>query len=145
LGDVRLQVVGPARVPSLAGVDDGSGPNNASIVLVAEVGGERLLLTGDIEPSAQATLARTVAGLQVDVLKVPHHGSRFQDLAFLTSLGARWAIISVGADNDYGHPSPDTVAALEEAGQEVLRTDQLGDILVLGTADGGVVRARDFE
>lgn len=145
LGDVRLQVVGPARVPSLAGVDDGSGPNNASIVLVAEVGGVRLLLTGDIEPSAQATLARTVAGLQVDVLKVPHHGSRFQDLAFLTSLGARWAVISVGADNDYGHPSPDTVAALEEAGQEVLRTDRLGDILVLGEAAGGVVRARDFE
>ena len=67
----------------------------------------RVLLTGDVEPSAQAALARDLAGLRVDVLKVPHHGSRHQDLDWLASLGARLALVSVGEDNDYGHPAPD--------------------------------------
>ena len=72
-----------------------SAPNNASVVLVAEVGGVRVLLTGDVEPSAQAALARDLAGLRVDVLKVPHHGSRHQDLDWL-DLARRAAGAGVG-------------------------------------------------
>ena len=66
-------------------------------------------------------------GLRVDVLKVPHHGSRYQDVPFLQSLGARLAVISVGADNDYGHPADATVDALEATGARVLRTDRDGE------------------
>jgi competence protein ComEC len=129
VGDVRLQEVWP--VP---GAPD-TGPNDASVVLVAEVGGVRVLLTGDVEPEAQASLARTLPDLRVDVLKVPHHGSRHQDLSFLTGLGARVALVSAGADNDYGHPAPPTLSAMEESGAEVLRTDLQGDLVV--TARGG--------
>ena len=106
VGEVTLQTVWP-RPGARPGDPAESAPNNASVVLVAEVGGVRVLLTGDVEPSAQAALARDLAGLRVDVLKVPHHGSRHQDLDWLTSLGARLALVSVGEDNDYGHPAPD--------------------------------------
>jgi competence protein ComEC len=113
------------------GPGDGSTANNASVVLVARIGGVTFLLGGDIEPEGQAALARGLPGLHVDVLKVPHHGSRYQDLPFLASLGARLAVISVGADNDYGHPAPETVAALAQTGARVLRTDTDGAVAVV--------------
>jgi competence protein ComEC len=65
------------------------------------------------------------------VLKVPHHGSRYQDLPFLQSLHARLALISVGADNDYGHPAPETVSGLAATGEQVLRTDRDGSVAVV--------------
>lgn len=135
IGDVTLQTLWPR--PG-GGTDPGeSAPNNASVVLLAEVAGVRVLLTGDVEPSAQARLARDLPGLQVDVLKVPHHGSRHQDVGWLTSLGAAVALVSVGEDNDYGHPAPDLLSALDGAGVQVWRTDRSGDLLVVAR-DGGV-------
>ena len=65
------------------------------------------------------------------MLKVPHHGSRYQDLDLLTSLGARLALVSSGADNDYGHPAASTLVALEATGARVLRTDLDGDLVVV--------------
>ena len=65
------------------------------------------------------------------MLKVPHHGSRYQDLPFLQSLGARLAVISVGADNDYGHPAPETVAGPGGHRERVLRTDHDGSVAVV--------------
>ncbi|MCW2737423.1 ComEC/Rec2 family competence protein [Nocardioides sp.] len=130
VGEVTLQAVWP-RPGGPGGDPSESAPNNASVVLVAEVTGVRMLLTGDVEPSAQAALARDLAGLRVDVLKVPHHGSRHQDLDWLTSLGARVALVSVGADNDYGHPAPDLLAALSASGARVWRTDTAGDVVVV--------------
>ncbi len=53
----------------------------------------------------RAFRAHAWAALQVEVLKVPHHGSRYQDLPWLLAPGARLAVASMGADNDYGHPS----------------------------------------
>ena len=125
VGAVTLQSVWPA--PGYAPDD----PNDASVVLVAEVGGVRLLLTGDIEPPVQAQLARLLPDLRVDVLKVPHHGSREQAEDWLLSLGARVAIVSVGTDNDYGHPAPETLDPLAAAGTAVYRTDLDGDIAVV--------------
>ncbi|GAB6986417.1 ComEC/Rec2 family competence protein [Nocardioides pyridinolyticus] len=125
VGAVTMQAVWPA--PGWVADD----PNDASVVLVAEVGGVRLLLTGDVEPPAQARLARMLPGLRVDVLKVPHHGSRYQDEGWLLSLGARVALVSVGEDNDYGHPAPETLDPLTAAGTAVHRTDEEGDIAVV--------------
>ncbi|GAB3021643.1 membrane protein [Nocardioides flavus (ex Wang et al. 2016)] len=136
VGEVTLQALWP-RPGAAAGDPGESAPNNASVVLLAEVAGTRILLTGDVEPSAQAALARDVAGLRVDVLKVPHHGSRHQDLDWLASLGSRLALVSVGADNDYGHPAPDLLAALSAVGAQVWRTDLSGDVVVV-VADGEV-------
>jgi len=129
VGDVTLQAVWPR--PGGRTDPAESAANNASVVLVAEVSGIRILLTGDVEPSAQSALADDLAGLRVDVLKVPHHGSRHQDTAWLTSLGARLALVSVGEGNDYGHPAPDLLDALESAGMQVWRTDMSGDVAVL--------------
>jgi len=126
VGDVTLQVLGPPP-----GVTAAGGPNNASVVLLVQVRGVRVLLTGDVEPEAQAALARAWPGLDVDVLKIPHHGSRFQDLGFLGGLHARVAIASVGADNDYGHPSPEVLDPLAGAGARVFRTDRDGTVVVV--------------
>ena len=142
VGDVTLQTLWPLPGAPTAGIGDGSAANDASVVLLAEVRGVRILLTGDIEPPGQLALRRTLPGLDVDVLKVPHHGSRHQDLEFLTGLRARLALISVGADNDYGHPDPGVVSALTATGAVVRRTDLDGDVLVLRTEDGIAVRGR---
>jgi competence protein ComEC len=136
VGEVGLQVVWPRPDPAVGDAGE-SAPNNASVVLVAEVRGVRILLTGDVEPSAQTALARDLPGLRVDVLKVPHHGSRHQDLGWLTSLGAGLAVVSVGEDNDYGHPAPDLLSALGAAGARVWRTDVSGDVVVV--VDDGAV------
>ena len=131
IGDLTLEAVWPLPGSPTVGPGDGSTANNASVVLLAKIRGVTFLLGGDIEPEGQATLAAMLPGLQVDVLKVPHHGSRYQDVGFLQSLGARLDLISVGADNDYGHPAASTVAALESTGAQVLRTDRDGSIAVV--------------
>jgi competence protein ComEC len=137
IGQVTLQVLWPP--PGLGT----SNPNDVSVVLLVEVRGVRILLTGDVEPPSQAALARAWPGLTVDVLKVPHHGSRYQDPDWLLGLGADVAVVSAGIDNDYGHPSPDTLGLLAGDGLEMLRTDLDGDVAVT-VEDGrlGVVRSR---
>jgi competence protein ComEC len=141
VGDVTLQTLWPRPGLPSRGAGDGSEANDASVVLLAEVRGVRILLTGDLEPPGQGALAGVVAGLDVDVLKVPHHGSRYQDLDLLTSLGAELALVSVG-DNDYGHPAADVLEALSAAGAEVLRTDTSGDVLVVPDGDTAVAVTR---
>ena len=84
-----------------------SPPNDASVVLLVETRGVRILLMGDQEETSQAQLRRDTAGdLRADVLKVAHHGSARQDTDLVRDLGARLAVVSLGADNDYGHPAP---------------------------------------
>ncbi|WP_340540351.1 ComEC/Rec2 family competence protein [Nocardioides sp. GXZ039] len=136
IGPVTLQPLWPEQSPASYGPGDGSTANEASVVLLAEVAGLRILLTGDLEPPGQLALQRAYPGLTVDVLKVPHHGSRFQDVEWLTSLQASLALVSVGADNDYGHPAPSLLDALAAAGARLARTDRDGDVLVVAGPDG---------
>lgn len=124
IGQLRMQTLWPP--PDLV-TDD---PNDASVVLLVQVRGLRLLLSGDVGPTSQERLAQAWPGLRADVLKVPHHGSLYQDPDWLRSLGAEVALISVGADNDYGHPAPETVTALRADGMPVYRTDHSGDLAV---------------
>jgi competence protein ComEC len=131
IGELTLEPVWPLPDSPTAGPGDGSTANNASVVLLARIRGVSLFLGGDIEPEGQERLAAALPGLHVDVLKVPHHGSRYQDLPFLQSLHARLAVISVGADNDYGHPAPETVSGLAATGERVLRTDHDGNVAVV--------------
>lgn len=116
----------------------GSAANDASVVLLVEVAGVRILLTGDLEPAGQAELAHRIGDrdLDIDVLKVPHHGSSHQDRDWLTALRPEVAVVSVGADNGYGHPAPAVVEALQRAGAEVRRTDREGDLAVLAPGEG---------
>jgi competence protein ComEC len=93
-----------------------------------------VLLPGDAETEVQQDLATTVP--PVDVIKVPHHGSRRQDPGFLAASHARIAITSVGAGNDYGHPAPVILALLNRLGMRVYRTDHDGDVAVVRTGAG---------
>jgi competence protein ComEC len=131
--------LGPSEVTILApdpaqGETDGQGEgsliNNSSVVARVRWRAGSALLSGDIETEAQDALLRRLAP-RADVLKVPHHGSRRLDPAFFASVGARAALISVGADNDYGHPAPSTIALLHRLGARVYRTDRSGDLAVI--------------
>lgn len=106
--------------------------NDASIVVLARIGERRMLFTGDAELAEEAwLLAHAGTQLRADVLKVGHHGSRTSSSAdFLAAVKPLAALISSGAGNDYRHPSPGTLQALEDAGAHILRTDRVGDIVV---------------
>lgn len=118
--------------------------NNSSVVLRATTAAGRVLLTGDVELAAQADLLAEGVDLHADVLKVPHHGSRYSLPQFLEAVGARAAMISVGAGNSYGHPAKSTVDVLGTLGVLVTRTDVDGDTAVL-PGDGGPAVARRGE
>lgn len=116
-----------------------SAPNNASVGLLAEVSGVRILLLGDVETSAQVALRASLGLAGVDVVKVPHHGSRYQDPALAAWTGGRIAVITVGAGNRYGHPAPETLAQWRYAGAVIARTDEAGDIAIVARPSLGVV------
>jgi competence protein ComEC len=140
VGPMTLQVLWPPPDAPTAGPGDGSTANESSVVLLVELAGVRMLLTGDVEPDGQAELARLLPGLHVDVLKLPHHGSGHQDEPWLLSLEPAVVLVSVGADNDYGHPAESALRPLQRAGVDVYRTDQDGDLAVV--ADDGELRVR---
>jgi competence protein ComEC len=145
----RLEVAGvPLRVLWPARRIAESPENNASVVLVADIptepGDLGVLLTGDIEPEAQSAV---MAGRSpdVDVVKVPHHGSRHQAPGFARWAGAGIALVSAGAGNDYGHPSPLTLAQYRDSGARIGRTDEQGAlavVVVVGRAGPALVVQR---
>jgi competence protein ComEC len=130
LGPLRWHVLWPERV-----VLDGSVPNNASVVLLVDVAGTRRLLLGDVEPVAAAVVDRALLSLpdgsHGDFMKVAHHGSALQDAGLVHDAEPRLALVSVGRDNDYGHPAPSTLRLLRSVGAVVARTDQQGDLAVV--------------
>jgi len=109
-----------------------SDPNEASVVALVQYGSSRFLLVGDAEQAEEGWLLDHARNdLRADVLKVGHHGSSTSSGdSFLGAVNPSLAIISVGADNSYGHPSGDVLAALDRVGAEVLRTDRVGTIVV---------------
>ncbi|WP_381798627.1 ComEC/Rec2 family competence protein [Streptomyces niveus] len=134
VGPLDWRVLWPRAGPGLGA----GGPNDASVTLfVRTAGGTTLLLLGDLEPPAQQGLSRDHPTLPpVDVLKVAHHGSAFQDPGLLRTVRPRLALISCGRDNPYGHPSPRTVGALRAGGAVVMRTDTDGAVAVTGAGEG---------
>lgn len=142
VGWLSWQVLWPETI-----IRSGSAANNASLCLLARVSYQgrstTFLLSGDIEVESQAALAAAWPTVQVDVAKVPHHGSRRQHPGLPLWAGADLAVISVGRDNDYGHPASNTVAAWQRAGSEVLRTDIGGHIaLTRDPVDGRLLVTR---
>ncbi|MFG2654031.1 ComEC/Rec2 family competence protein [Streptomyces sp. NPDC048425] len=135
-GRLAWQVLWPPPRPA----PDPDGPNDASVTLLVRTAGLTLLLMGDLEPPAQRALLRSpvAAALPpVDVLKVAHHGSAYQDPVLLRRVAPRLALISCGEDNQYGHPSAHTVAELRAGGAAVLRTDRDGALAVTGSGQNG--------
>jgi len=134
IGALRLDVLGPPRIARGTRSD----PNNNSVVLMATTHGRRILLPGDAEVEEQDELLASGVDLHADVLKVPHHGSAWSDPAFLQASLASIAVVSVGVHNDYGHPSPLLLNAMNRLGVPLYRTDRDGDIAVV--EDGGQLR-----
>jgi competence protein ComEC len=138
VGAVHLAVLGPPY--PITGTR--SDPNNNSLVLLADVHGVSILLAGDAETEEQSALLERYgpAQLHAVVLKVPHHGSSYQDGAFLDAADPAVAMVPVGKDNEYGHPNAAVLAKLARDGARVLRTDQDGDLAVVRRGSGvGVV------
>jgi len=123
-----LQVLWPTESTSQFSTlpGDGSVENDKSIVTLIDFKGTSILVTGDIEPPIQELLLREPRLAEVAIMKVPHHGSRYQNERFLTR--AKIALISVGAGNTYGHPGKATIQALQAARILTYRTDHDGSI-----------------
>ncbi|MBU2669736.1 ComEC/Rec2 family competence protein [Actinoplanes bogorensis] len=139
-GNLTLKVLGP--VEPLRGTN--SDPNNNSLVLRAEVDGRTILLPGDAETEEQDDMLAHLGAdaVRADILKVAHHGSSYQSPRFLDEIRPSVALVSVGADNDYGHPNGPLLARLARGGARVLRTDQLGDLAAVASGRGLAVVAR---
>ncbi len=126
IGAVQLEELGPFA----AFHGTRSDPNNSSIVLRVRVAGRTLLLAGDAEIEAQDALLASGDDLRADVLKVPHHGSAHGDPRFVDRVRPLAALVSVGAGNPYGHPSPSVLARMQRLGALIGRTDRDGDLAV---------------
>ena len=133
LDDATLRVLWPDDGPVRpAGLDpaatDNRKTNDSSIVLLGEFEGRRFLLTGDVEDDVDPTLV--ARGLpRVDMLKVAHHGSATASSAsLLAALHPAVSVVSVGADNTYGHPNAGTLGRLGAVSKRTYRTDRAGTV-----------------
>jgi competence protein ComEC len=112
--------------PAAAREDD---PNNHSVVMRLQMGRISFLLPGDIEEPVERNLVWQQVPLATTVLKSPHHGSKTSSSeVFLEAVNPQVVVISVGKDNDFGHPSPEVLERYAERGLTVFRTDQDGTI-----------------
>ncbi|CAN7480934.1 ComEC/Rec2 family competence protein [Knoellia sp. LjRoot47] len=138
-GDVTAEVWAPVRR-----IAAGSVPNNASVVLAVRVGEVDALLLGDVEREAAHDLLlrlrrdpdMAAASGEFDVVKTPHHGSANLDADLMAAVRAPVAVISVGKDNDYGHPTAAHLAMLARNGYAVHRTDQRGHVAIVEEPGG---------
>ena len=127
LGDTVLTIYPP--------VQSGGDLNELGLTALASAGDFDLLITGDMSGSTEKKLVETYALPNIEVLVVSHHGSRYSsNIRFLKSVMPEAAVISVG-DNNYGHPSEETLQRLLAVGADIWRTDQQGTIRI--TVNGG--------
>ena len=137
--DSTLKILWPPDATTDVGADN---VHARVVIALLQVGEKKMLFTGDAEAEVEARLIDNPdLANGIDVLKVGHHGSDTSSSQyFLEMLKPKLAIISLGIDNHYGHPSPFTVGRLESVGAKIFRTDYLGDILVDLTKDAASVR-----
>ena len=128
LGEAKCTILAPNS-------DSYEDANNYSIVIKLEYGNTSFLFTGDAEDVSEKEMLSNGLDLKADVLKAGHHGSKSSSTdAFLNAVNPKYAVISVGKDNDYGHPNKETLQKFSSRGIKVYRTDESGTIVV--TSDG---------
>lgn len=127
IGSASFQVLSPPAGRAL--VATGSERNDRSLVLRVVEGPRVALLPGDIEHAAQADMLRSGLDLGADLLVVPHHGAATSDANFLRAVAPTVAIVSVGQDNDYGHPRAEVLDVVGQSAR-ILRTDLHGTVTV---------------
>ena len=122
LGDAKIRVLGPLS-------EDPEIENNHSLAVRLTYGDTSFLFCGDAQEEEEREIAQGAYDCRSDVLHVNHHGSNSSSSSlFLEKVQPRWAVISCGADNDYGHPGAYALGRLEKSGAEVLRTDRMGTV-----------------
>ncbi len=122
-GEVKAEILSPCR-------DYYEELNDYSAVIRLTYGNSSFLFTGDAEALVESDLLKRY-NLKTDVLKVGHHGSNTSSTAdFIKAVNPQIAVISVGIDNDYGHPSSKVIKRLEKNGATIYRTDKCGDIIL---------------
>ncbi len=105
--------------------------NSNSLVFRLEYGHFRMLFTGDAGAEAEERILASGADLRADVLKVGHHGSAYSSTPdFIRAVSPRYAVISVGRNNLFGHPAQSTIETLQQAGARIYRTDEDGAVTV---------------
>ena len=128
--------LGSAEVKILAPLSSYSDHNNTSIVLRITYGNTSFLFTGDAEREAEQDILSKGYELGSTVLKVGHHGSKDSTTyPFLREIMPEYAIISVGQDNSYGHPTEDALSRLRDADVKVFRTDLQGTIICVSDGE----------
>ncbi len=104
--------------------------NDNSIVVKVDYNDTKFLFTGDMEENSEKDIIDTFVNLDVDVLKVAHHGSETSSsYVFLREVSPKYAVISCGIDNDYKHPQEKILSRLNDVGAEIFRTDKMGTIV----------------
>ena len=135
---VRFSILHPGAAPRPQG-------NAASCVVLVEAGDYKALLSGDIESETEAQLVRQRVLMHVDLVTVPHHGSRTSSIApFVRALTPSLAVVSAGYGNRWGFPKPDVVARWRSTGAEVLNTATSGAVLVRMCAQIGVSAPQEW-
>lgn len=117
-----------------------SDANNSSLVFRLDYLQRSALFTGDIEEEAEQALVQNNTLAPIDVLKVPHHGSGYFYPEFFAQLKPKFAAISAGAGNRFGHPAPKTLDELQRLGSRIYRTDQQGAVILI--TDGTTWRVK---
>lgn len=131
IGPSRLEILAPTQYDEeLSG-----GGNASSLIMLFEYGETRAILSGDADETAEllalSALAKLHPGLSYDILLVGHHGSASSSCEqFVDYLAPRYAVISCGEGNTYGHPSIEVLKRLESVGAEILRTDRNGTVIL---------------
>ena len=122
LGSATVEILGPLWYHNNL--------NDLSLIIKITYGDTSILITGDAEWEAEHDLLDGGIDVSADVLRVGHHGSNTStSYQFLRAVAPTYGIISVGADNTYGHPDEETLSRLADADVVVMRTDQLGTIV----------------
>ena len=138
--------LGSARVEILASTTNADNLNNTSIILKVTHGNKSFLFTGDAEREEEQGVINTGYDLSADVLKVGHHGSDTStSYPFLREVMPEYAVISVGKDNSYGHPTEAVLSRLRDADVTVYRTDLQGDVIMRSDGENITVTAEKNE
>ena len=119
---------------------DNNPMNNNSIVCRLKYNSFSMLFTGDIEKEAEEIIVKKNINLKSTILKVEHHGSKTSTIdEFLKKASPKIALIGVGKDNKFGHPSDETIEKLKNINTKIYRTDQMGEISLRITKQGRII------
>jgi|HubBroStandDraft_4_1064222.scaffolds.fasta_scaffold00100_18 competence protein ComEC len=125
---VTLNFIGP----SLPFIGGGNAINSNSVAFILRYGRFRMLFTGDAGSESERRFLDSGVDLHADVLKVGHHGSAYGSCpSFIAAVSPRYAVISVGRHNLFGHPAPSTLETLQRFGAIIYRTDENGAVTIL--------------